>query len=181
MLPGDPWTTRRDFKFSRPTSELYPTPNPSPAFLPSPYGQGLRPKTLGSRLTTLSHKSCPIHQQTLLVLLSIDTQNPTTLTTNFHRPLLKISQGSPPRWGNSPRLGSGLCHPPGLLWCLGGQESTCQCRTHGSDPWVGKIPWRRKWQLTPAFLPVKSHGQKSLADSSPWGCKRAGHDLAIKQ
>ena len=21
------------------------------------------------------------------------------------------------------------------------------------DPWVGKIPWRRKWQLTPVFLP----------------------------
>ena len=23
----------------------------------------------------------------------------------------------------------------------------------GFDPWVGKIPWRREWQLTPAFLP----------------------------
>ena len=35
------------------------------------------------------------------------------------------------------------------------------------NPWVGKIPWRRKWQPTPAFLLVKSHGQKSLADHSP--------------
>jgi len=25
-------------------------------------------------------------------------------------------------------------------------------------PWVGKIPWRRKWQPTPVFLPGKSHG-----------------------
>ena len=25
------------------------------------------------------------------------------------------------------------------------------------DLWVGKIPWRRKWQLTPVFLPGKSH------------------------
>ena len=32
----------------------------------------------------------------------------------------------------------------------------------GSDPWVGKIPWRRKWQPTPVFLPGESHGQRSL-------------------
>ena len=30
------------------------------------------------------------------------------------------------------------------------------------DPWVRKIPWRRKWQLTPVFLPEKSHRQRSL-------------------
>ena len=28
------------------------------------------------------------------------------------------------------------------------------------DPWVGKIPWRRKWQPTPVFLPGESHGQR---------------------
>ena len=31
------------------------------------------------------------------------------------------------------------------------------------DSWVGKIPWRRKWQSTLVFLPGKSHGQRSLA------------------
>ena len=36
---------------------------------------------------------------------------------------------------------------------------------------MGKIPWRRKWQSTPVFLPGKSHGQRSLAGYSPWGCK----------
>ena len=41
----------------------------------------------------------------------------------------------------------------------------------GSKPWVGKIPWRRKWQPTPAFLPGKSHGQRSLASYNPWGYK----------
>ena len=49
-------------------------------------------------------------------------------------------------------------------WGLGGKESTCQCRRHrrgGFDPRVGKIPWRRKWQPTPVFLPGKSHGQKA--------------------
>ena len=40
----------------------------------------------------------------------------------------------------------------------GGKECACQCRRHGFDPWVGKIPWRRKWQCTPLFLPGKSHG-----------------------
>ena len=33
---------------------------------------------------------------------------------------------------------------------------------HGFDPWVGTIPWRREWQLTPVFLHGKSHGQRSL-------------------
>ena len=39
------------------------------------------------------------------------------------------------------------------------------------EPWVGKIPWRRKWQPTPVFLPEKSHRQRSLAGYSPWGGK----------
>ena len=30
------------------------------------------------------------------------------------------------------------------------------------DPWVGKIPWSRKWQPTPVFLPGEPHGQKKL-------------------
>ena len=38
--------------------------------------------------------------------------------------------------------------------------------------WVGKIPWRREWQPTPIFLPGKFHGQKSLANCSPWGLKK---------
>ena len=37
------------------------------------------------------------------------------------------------------------------------------------DPWVGKIPWKRKWQPTPAFLPGKFRRQRSLVGYSPWG------------
>ena len=37
--------------------------------------------------------------------------------------------------------------------------------------WVEKIPWKRKWQSTPVFLPGKSPGQTSLEVYSPWGCK----------
>ena len=46
---------------------------------------------------------------------------------------------------------------------------------HSFDPWVGKIPWRRAWHPTPVFLAGESHGQRSLVDYSPWGC-RVRHD-----
>ena len=58
----------------------------------------------------------------------------------------------------------------------GSKESACQCRRHrryGFDPWVRKIPWRRKWQPTPVFLPGKSPGQKSLEGYSLWGPKES--------
>ena len=47
---------------------------------------------------------------------------------------------------------------------------------HEFSPWVGKIPWRKKWQTDPVFLPGESHGQRSQAGYSPKGCKRVGHD-----
>ena len=47
----------------------------------------------------------------------------------------------------------------GLSWWLSSKESTCQCRRLQFDPWVGKIPWRRKWQPTPVFLPWESQGR----------------------
>ena len=37
--------------------------------------------------------------------------------------------------------------------------------------WLGQIPWRRKWQPTPVFLPGKSHEERSLVGYSPWGHK----------
>ena len=46
-----------------------------------------------------------------------------------------------------------------------------QCRRRGFDPWVGKIPWRRKWQPTPVFLTGEPHVQRSLVGYSPWGCQ----------
>ena len=49
-------------------------------------------------------------------------------------------------------------------------------RSLGWDQWIGKIPWRRKWQPMPVFLPGKSHGQRSL---EAWG-RRVGHDLETK-
>ena len=56
-------------------------------------------------------------------------------------------------------------------WWLSREESACQCRRLGFDPWVGKIPWIRKWPLTPVFLLEESQEQGSLEDNSPWGHK----------
>ena len=47
------------------------------------------------------------------------------------------------------------------------------CRRSGFDPWVGKNPFRIKWQPTPVDLPGKSHEQRSLAGYSPWGLKES--------
>ena len=44
-----------------------------------------------------------------------------------------------------------------------GKEPVCQCRRHKRcrfDPWVGKIPWRRKWLPTVVFLPGESHTEE---------------------
>ena len=51
-----------------------------------------------------------------------------------------------------------------------------QCRSHrrhGCDPWSWKMPWKRAQQPTPVFLPGESHGQRSLAGYSPYGCKES--------
>ena len=42
---------------------------------------------------------------------------------------------------------------------LSSKEFICQCRRHGFSPWVGKIPWRRKWQPTLGFM---------LGNGGPW-------------
>ena len=69
----------------------------------------------------------------------------------------------------------------GFPWWLSSKEPACRCRRRGLDPWVRKIPWRRKWQPNALFVPGKSHGQRSLVGYSPWDSKRVRHDLVTKQ
>ena len=57
-----------------------------------------------------------------------------------------------------------------LLGSSYSKESACHVGPRFS-PWVRKISWKRAWQLTPVFLPGKSHGQRSLAGYIPWGHK----------
>ena len=62
-----------------------------------------------------------------------------------------------------------------------GKESPCQCRRCkrcGFDPWVGKTPWRRKWQPTPVFLSGTFQEQRSLvgykeSDTTLWDHKES--------
>ena len=46
-----------------------------------------------------------------------------------------------------------------------GKESACNAEDLGSVPGLGRVPWRRKWQPTPVFLPGEFH--------SPWGRKES--------
>ena len=54
-----------------------------------------------------------------------------------------------------------LCINRGFLGGLDGKESACNGRP-GFDPWVGKLPWRRKRLPTPIFLPGEFQGRGSL-------------------
>ena len=99
------------------------------------------------------------------------------------KPLIQYEKGQR-EWGinksltNSWSLVTGMMHKWAKLhWCIfsyvyhilqqraeyftNGKEYTCQCRRykrHGLNPWVGKIPWRRKWVPTPVSLPREFHG-----------------------
>ena len=44
-----------------------------------------------------------------------------------------------------------------------------------------RVPWRRKWQPTPVFLPGKTHGQRSLVGCSSRGHKRIRYNLVTKE
>ena len=84
---------------------------------------------------------------------------------------------------------SACCHAQNVTSCLmvpdtwgvpGGtsawkKKPVCQCRRF--DPWVGKIPWSRKWQLVSVFLPRKIPQTEEPGGLRPWGCK-ARHDWA---
>jgi len=52
---------------------------------------------------------------------------------------------------------------------LSGKESTCKA---GNSRDISSIPWRRKWQPAPVFLPGESHEQRSLAATVHWIKKR---------
>ena len=68
-----------------------------------------------------------------------------------------------------------LCSFPAIYFPGGsdGKASACNGGRAGFNPWIGKVPWRRKWQPTLVLLPGKSHGRRSLVGYSPWGCKES--------
>ena len=60
----------------------------------------------------------------------------------------------------------------GLPWWLKWYRIFLQCGRPRFNPWVRKIPWRRKWHPTPVFLSKESHGQRSLVNYSLWSHKK---------
>jgi len=71
----------------------------------------------------------------------------------FKSPVCLYELKIPIQWG-----GEG-----GMDWQIG----VTYVHYYVENPWVGKIPWRRKWQSTPIFLPAESHGQRRLTGYSP--------------
>ena len=67
------------------------------------------------------------------------------------------------QWACAPK--TMCCNPRGF-----GEDLYSNMGDLGSIPGLGKIPWRRKWQPTPVFLPGESHG-RNLVGYSAWGRK----------
>ena len=76
-----------------------------------------------------------------------------------HQQHIRVPTSAPPCWHLSLNI---LFSTATLV----GVKTRC-----GFDSWFRKMPWIRKWQTTPVFLPGKSHGQRSLVGYSPWICR----------
>ena len=63
---------------------------------------------------------------------------------------------------------------PGLPWWLTGEESTCQCRGHGFDPWSGKIPHAQE-QLSLCTATAEAHGPGAHALQHEKPLQREAH------
>ena len=72
-------------------------------------------------------------------------------------------------------------NPSFYLWWLRWQRICLQCRRPGFDPWVGKIPWKRKWWFTPIFLPEKVPWTEEPGRLQSMGLQRVRDELATKQ
>ena len=99
-----------------------------------------------------SPKLCPTHVHKMALWgLPEAAENP------------KVSEYPPLRSSSSAHtFGTSQCEHQGLPGGSQGKRICLQYRRTGFDPWVGKIPWRRAWQLTPVFLLGKFHGQRCL-------------------
>ena len=127
---------------------------PSMGFSRQEYWSGL-PFPSSGRLPNPGIKPGSLHSRQMLYHLSLPKYSNKTIEwlclclVGFFKVMVRWRMGLP-RW-------------------LRGKESSW----HRFNPWLGKIPWRRKWKLTPVFLPEKYRGQRSLVGYSPWGRKES--------
>ena len=105
-------------------------------------------------------------------ILTAQKQQASSLASNpiqegLHHPHdLNTSWRTPPP--NNSTLGIRLQHRD-----FGGDRSIQSIRMASHLGPLKASTWRRKWQPTPVTLPGKSHGRRSLAGYSPWGCKES--------
>ena len=96
--------------------------------------------------------------------LYFNTKKKVKLTLVLYPSLMSLTLWDSARPSQRSKMSTG-----GLATWLSGKESTYQCRRREFNPWMRKIPWRRKSYPTPVILPGKSHGERRLAGNSPWG------------
>ena len=102
--------------------------------------------------------------------------------TSFYCGEIYITLNSPVDCFKACDLGAFSRFPGASPW-LSGRRIRLQGRRHGFCPGMRRIPWRRKWQATPAFFPGESHGQRSLVGYSPRGHRESDlteHTLCIQ-
>ena len=109
-------------------------------------------------VTAITHKLPPVHPEAhLFMSQGTNYQSESSLNSCFLRSLQCFGL---PRW-------------------LSSKELACQSRRHGFNPWVRKMPWRRKWQPTPVFLPGKSWTEEP-GELQSMGSQRVRCDLATE-
>ena len=89
-------------------------------------------------------------------------------------PFLFRAQSSYLVWSKVDIFKVNLLMSTGFRGGASGKEPACwskRRRRHGFDPWVGKIPWRKKWQPTLVLFSEKSNRQRSLEGYSPQDLK----------
>ena len=69
--------------------------------------------------------------------------------------------------------------PSGFPWWLNDKQSACNAEDEGLIPWVGKMPWRRKWQ--PSILAWEIPWIEEPDGLQSMGLQESRHDLAIKR
>ena len=69
-----------------------------------------------------------------------------------------------------------LSHQQGFLW-IRGKELVCHRRRGRFNPWVGKIPWRRKWQPTPVIPAWEIPRTEEPGGLQSVGSQRVGYNL----
>ena len=77
-----------------------------------------------------------------------------------------------PEWWLQHRLW--LCYHPGFPGGSTSKGSACNAGDPGSIPGSGRSSGEGNGNPTPVFLPGKSHGQRSLVGSNPWGHEESG-------